>query len=80
MLVLVTRGRSNFYNVMINKMGTIAGDLWIKIEKASGKLQPGIVKNKQANKQEQQNKPKKNKNKRGSHSEFTCEGTVVLGR
>lgn len=46
---------------MINKMGTIAGDLWIKIEKASGKLQPGIVKNKQANKQEQQNKPKKQK-------------------
>lgn len=38
-------------------MGTIAGDLWIKIEKASGKLQQGIVKNKQANKQ-QQNKQK----------------------
>lgn len=57
MLVLVTRGRSNFYNAMINKMGTIAGDLWIKIEKASGKLQQGIVKNKQANKQ-QQNKQK----------------------
>lgn len=43
---------------MINKMGTIAGDLRIKIEKASGKLQQGIVKNKQANKQQQQNKQK----------------------
>lgn len=43
MLVLVLKGRSNLYNVMINMPETIAGDICIKIEKASGKLQPGVV-------------------------------------
>lgn len=77
--------------MMINKTETIAGDLWIKIEKASGKLQPGVVKNKQASKQQQQNKQKQQqknpttttttkKQINGPCSEFTCEGTQALVR
>lgn len=46
-LVLVIKGRNKLYNVMISTPETIAGDIWIKIEEANGKLQPGVVKNKQ---------------------------------
>lgn len=43
MLVLVLKGRNNLYNGMINMPETIARDICIKIEKASGNLQPGVV-------------------------------------
>lgn len=43
MLGLVLKGRNNLCNVVINMPGAIAGDICIKIEKPSGKLQPGVV-------------------------------------
>lgn len=42
-LGLVLKGRNNLCNVVINMPGAIAGDICIKIEKASDRLQPGVV-------------------------------------
>lgn len=47
MLVLVSKGRNNLYNVMINMPETIARDICIKIETANSKSQGVVLKKKQ---------------------------------